>query len=405
MTKLTSGQRSALATVSAARASRRTILKSALALGAVGVVGPMLSRNAFSSSGEVNWFTWEDYAPQPLIDKFTAETGIKLNVTTYSSNEDCLNKLKAAGGSRLGSGLAVDRLGLRAYRPTAAWRRSTSRKLPNLEQVNPSFLEQTKQLGATQDGKYYALPYDWGTEALAYNTEKVQLEYGKASFGDLWKPEYKGLMLCRQRSIMLVHRPLDGTDRRSACRAPCARPMTTRPPSIWATARRPSTSSPTRRRSSIGGRARRTRSRASSRMAPSSAIPGTARSSSSRTRAGPITTWRRSKGALSWIDSIALTSGAANLEQAYAFINWSFQPEIGGIVSDATGLQLSGHRASTHLSPIASRRTSPTPIPATPSRSCGCRARSGPGSWRSARRWSTRSPRPKRGAGQSRGRC
>ena len=50
----------------------------------------MLSRNAFSSSGEVNWFTWEDYAPQPLLDKFTAESGIKVNVTTYSSNEDCL---------------------------------------------------------------------------------------------------------------------------------------------------------------------------------------------------------------------------------------------------------------------------------------------------------------------------
>ena len=57
-----------------------------------------MSRNAFSSSGEVNWFTWEDYAPQPLIDRFQADTGIKLNVTTYSSNEDCLNKLKAAGG-------------------------------------------------------------------------------------------------------------------------------------------------------------------------------------------------------------------------------------------------------------------------------------------------------------------
>ena len=55
-----------------------------------------------------------------------------------------------------------------------------------------------------RDGKWYALPYDWGTEALACNTEKVTLEYGKASFGDLWKPEYKGLMLCRQRSIMLA---------------------------------------------------------------------------------------------------------------------------------------------------------------------------------------------------------
>ena len=33
-----------------------------------------------------------------MIDRFQADTGITLNVTTYSSNEDCLNKLKAAGG-------------------------------------------------------------------------------------------------------------------------------------------------------------------------------------------------------------------------------------------------------------------------------------------------------------------
>ncbi len=65
-------------------------------------------------------------------------------------------------------------------------------------------MEESIALGAQRDGKWYALPYDWGTEALSYNTEKVKLEYGKASFGDLWKPEYKGLMLCRQRSIMLA---------------------------------------------------------------------------------------------------------------------------------------------------------------------------------------------------------
>ncbi len=31
-----------------------------------------------------------------------------------------------------------------------------------------------------------------------------------------------------------------------------------------------------------------------------------------------------------------MTAGAANVEQAYAFINWAFQPEIGGLVSDNT---------------------------------------------------------------------
>ncbi len=98
MQKLTHQQRSTQATLQAARASRRAILQRAAALGAVGALAPAYVRNAFSSSGELNWFTWEDYAPQPLIDRFQADTGIKLNVTTYQSNEDCLNKLKAASG-------------------------------------------------------------------------------------------------------------------------------------------------------------------------------------------------------------------------------------------------------------------------------------------------------------------
>ena len=64
MSKLTSRQRAALSTVRAAQASRRVILKSAAALGVI-ALAPTISRSAFSSSGEVNWFTWEDYAPQP----------------------------------------------------------------------------------------------------------------------------------------------------------------------------------------------------------------------------------------------------------------------------------------------------------------------------------------------------
>ena len=78
--------------------------------------------------------------------------------------------------------------------------------------IFPSMIENSKLLGATRDGKWYALPYDSGTEALAWNTGKATLEYGKASFGDLWKPEYKGLMLCRQRSSMLCTRPVDEGD-------------------------------------------------------------------------------------------------------------------------------------------------------------------------------------------------
>lgn len=334
MSKLTSRQRAALATVRAAGASRRAILKSAAALGVI-TLAPTISRNAFSSSGEVNWFTWEDYAPQALLDKFTENTGIQVNVTTYSSNEDCLNKLKAAGGS--GWDLAS---------PSIAWVAAhidndnlapiDESKIPNLKQVFPSFLEQTIALGAQRDGKFYGLPYDWGTEALAYNTEKVTLEYGKASFGDLWKPEYKGLMLCRQRSSMLCAGLWMETDGRL-------------PPGTMQKAYDDEAAFDlgygTAAQFVIENKAQiinwwKGTADTQSGFEQDGAVIG-------ETWDGPIFQLKNQgrpynylapvEGALTWIDSIAVTAGAANVEQAYAFIDWAFQPEVGGVISDATG--------------------------------------------------------------------
>jgi spermidine/putrescine transport system substrate-binding protein len=335
MTKLTGPQAAALATVRAAHASRRAILQRAAAIGAVGALAPAYVRNAFSSSGELNWFTWEDYAPQPLIDRFQADTGVKLNVTTYSSNEDCLNKLKAAGG--VGWDIASPSIGwIASHIDNGNLAALDEGKIANLSNVFPIFLDQSKELGAQREGKWYALPYDWGTEALAFNTEKVQLEYGKASFGDLWRPEHKGLMVCRQRSIML------GTG-------------------LWME-REGKLPEGTMRKAyddeaafDLGyGTA------AEYVIANKAQIvnwwKGTADTQSGFEQDGgvigltwdgpifqlknqglPYTYLAPVEGALAWIDSVAITAGIANVEQAYAFINWAFQPQVGGIVSDNTG--------------------------------------------------------------------
>ncbi len=336
MTDHTPAQRGAVATVRAARASRRRILKSAAALGVLGMAAPGIVRNAFASSGELNWFTWEDYAPAPLIARFEKDTGIKLNVTSFSSNEDALNKLKAAGGGK----------GWDLTSPSIAWVSAhvdngnlaalDESKIPNIANIFTSFIDNSKDLGATRDSKWYALPYDWGTEALAWNTEKTSLEYGTASFGDLWKPEYKGQMLCRQRSSMLAtglwmerdgKLPADtmrkGYDDEAAFDLGYG----------------------TAAEYVIANKAQiinwwKGTADTQSGFEQDGAIIG-------ETWDGPIFQLKNQgrpynymapvEGALTWIDSISMTAGAENIEQAYAFINWAFQPEIGGIVSDNTG--------------------------------------------------------------------
>lgn len=47
------------------------------------------------AAGELNFYNWVDYTPPELIAKFEKETGIKVNVDTYDSNETLLAKLKS----------------------------------------------------------------------------------------------------------------------------------------------------------------------------------------------------------------------------------------------------------------------------------------------------------------------
>jgi len=57
-------------------------------------VAALFSSTAFAS-GELNFYNWVDYTPPELIAKFEKETGIKVNVDTYDSNETLLAKLKS----------------------------------------------------------------------------------------------------------------------------------------------------------------------------------------------------------------------------------------------------------------------------------------------------------------------
>ncbi|MEL6236947.1 MAG: extracellular solute-binding protein, partial [Pseudomonadota bacterium] len=58
----------------------------ALALAA----GPALAQ-------ELNIYNWGNYTNPKLIEKFEAETGIKVTITDYDSNDTALAKVKAGG--------------------------------------------------------------------------------------------------------------------------------------------------------------------------------------------------------------------------------------------------------------------------------------------------------------------
>jgi spermidine/putrescine transport system substrate-binding protein len=187
-------------TMRAAKAfTRRALLKSAAATGAVAAAGPWIVQDAFSSSGEINAIVWTNYLTKGFLEGFTKKTGIKVNVTPLGSNEELINKLKASKGR--GFDMITPTLNRKGqWEPlklTQPWDLS---KIPNLSNVENAFVKASQAW--TWGGGQHHLPHIWGTEAMSFRTDLYKTEYGKLSLGDLWAPEMKGKVQGRPHSMM-----------------------------------------------------------------------------------------------------------------------------------------------------------------------------------------------------------
>jgi len=79
-------------------ATRRSILKSAAAIGAASVVGPLLSRRALAAT-TINYICWEGYDAPELIRPFEQANDVKVNFDLIVDSAGAFAKI-AAGGHR-----------------------------------------------------------------------------------------------------------------------------------------------------------------------------------------------------------------------------------------------------------------------------------------------------------------
>ena len=188
-------------TMRAAMLSRRSILKSAAALGAVGLAGPLYTRNALSSSGELNLLMWSDEFPGDVIPNFEKASGIKVNQTPFSQNEEQINKLQATGGE--GFDLCQPtRDRAPQFQELGVLGPFDMNKVKNAGNLIPSMLEGSQSLW-TWDGGLYHLPHCWGSEAIAWRTDLYKGNPADLSYGSLWEEGVKGHVLGRPHSLLL----------------------------------------------------------------------------------------------------------------------------------------------------------------------------------------------------------
>ncbi len=321
-------------TLMAARAfSRRTILRNAAAAGAVLATGPWLVKDAFSSSGELNILNWPDEVADPVLPNFTKQSGIKVNSTPFSQNEEQINKLQATGGE--GFDLCQPtRDRAPQYKDLGVLAPFDLNKLPSNKNLIPSMLEGSTSIW-TWDGGLYHLPHVWGSEAISWRTDLTTLEYKTLSYGTLWEDQYKGKVQGRPHSLLLgIGLWMDATGKLPSNRMadafeseekfrkiydqilPFAIEHKPWIKQFWDTA--DNTKSGLLENGVVIGQ---------TWDGPALALKKDGK---------PVSYMAPQEGAITWIDGWAITKAAQNIDQAYEFINYLHTPEVAAVVAETS---------------------------------------------------------------------
>jgi putrescine transport system substrate-binding protein len=117
----------------------------------------------------LNLYIWNDYLAEDTIPNFEKETGIKVMVSNYGSNEELDAKL-APGNS--GYDLVVPSASTYERQIKSGYYQKLDKsKLPNLKNMDP---EIQQRLALQDPNNDYAVLHMWGTTGIGYNAEKVK---------------------------------------------------------------------------------------------------------------------------------------------------------------------------------------------------------------------------------------
>ncbi|MFV2031741.1 MAG: extracellular solute-binding protein [Gammaproteobacteria bacterium] len=327
--------------------SGRTVLKGAAVVGGVAALPFSISRS-LASSGEVNVFAWGDYIQPNIIKAFEKKTGIKVNLSTYGSNEEVQSKLRAAGGK--GFDLIFPSVDTRPEFDDGDLLQVIDESRLKVDQIDSSIWRSSLKLGAARRGKRYLIPFDWGTEGITYDSSVHKFKAGELSYGDMWVDGLDGKVAVRQKSVVItlaiyldsigkissnrgmdlykseadMRRVLDGVLK-------FLKPYKKNIGSFWNNAVE-ATSAFTDAGATIGQ---------------------TWDTTGIKLHTDVDKKWiytAPKEGALGWMDTMAIPSGATNIEETYEFINFLMTPKIGAMFANNTGYNTAAVGSAGYLS-------------------------------------------------------
>ena len=320
--------------------TRRTVLKGSLTTASILAAPAILkARDALASSGQVNVFAWGDYVKDNMIEKFEADTGIKINLSTYGSNDEAENKLRAAGGK--GFDVIFPSVTNRSNyddtnAPGGSWLTPLDESRIKTDMVIESMYRDSIQLGAVRRGKRYLVPFNWGTEAITFDSGTWPMDDGEVSYGALWSPEAKGQAAFRQKSVIMgVGLYLDAQGKISSDRMLDVYKTEDDARRVWDAC----ATFIIERKDNIGAFWNNA-TEATAAFTDAGCTVGQTWDTTGLllNRQDAKFRYRMPKeGGITWMDSMGIPIGAENTEQAYALINAMLDPKMAGMFSDNTG--------------------------------------------------------------------
>jgi spermidine/putrescine transport system substrate-binding protein len=171
-------------------------MKSKLYAGAL-FAATLFTTNAMANDQELYFYNWSEYIPSEVLEDFTKETGIKVIYSTYESNESMYAKLKTQG---TGYDLVVP----------STYFVSKMRKEDMLIEIDKSKLSNFAGLDSNYLNKpfdpnnSYSIPYIWGATGIGINTDMLD-KSNIHNWADLWDAKWEGQLMMMDDSREVFH--------------------------------------------------------------------------------------------------------------------------------------------------------------------------------------------------------
>ena len=129
-------------------------------------------------TGEVNVYNWLEYIPEKYVSNFEKELGLKVNYGTYESDEDLNAKLITgnSGYDVVVPGAAYAEMHIKQGK----YLKLDKSKLPNYKNLDPKLMAQIAKMDPNNE---YLVPWAWGFTGVGINEAKV-----KKALGDMPMP-------------------------------------------------------------------------------------------------------------------------------------------------------------------------------------------------------------------------